>query len=65
MDELIDVNVSLSRWPFRRLPGDETQDLVALCTDDDFAVFHEAMYRMGQDYLIVEVTDAGDYSHYQ
>ncbi|MBI5761306.1 MAG: amidohydrolase family protein [Planctomycetales bacterium] len=29
MDELIDVNVSLSRWPFRRLPGDETADLVA------------------------------------
>ena len=25
---LIDVNVSLSRWPFRRLPGDETSDLV-------------------------------------
>jgi hypothetical protein len=29
MDELIDVNVSLSRWPFRRVPGDETADLVA------------------------------------
>jgi predicted TIM-barrel fold metal-dependent hydrolase len=29
MDELIDVNVSLSRWPFRRVPGDETSDLVA------------------------------------
>lgn len=27
--ELIDVNVSLSYWPFRRLPGDETPELVA------------------------------------
>jgi predicted TIM-barrel fold metal-dependent hydrolase len=27
--ELIDVNVSLSYWPFRRLPGDEAPDLVA------------------------------------
>ncbi len=26
---IIDVNVSLSRWPFRRLVGDETPDLVA------------------------------------
>ncbi len=26
---LIDVNVSLSRWPCRRLPYDETRDLVA------------------------------------
>ncbi len=26
---IIDVNVSLSRWPFRRLPGDETPELVA------------------------------------
>jgi len=26
---IIDVNVSLSRWPFRRLVGDETADLVA------------------------------------
>lgn len=26
---LVDVNVSLSHWPFRRLPGDETSDLVA------------------------------------
>jgi hypothetical protein len=26
---IIDVNVSLSRWPFRRLLGDETPDLVA------------------------------------
>jgi predicted TIM-barrel fold metal-dependent hydrolase len=26
---LVDVNVSLSRWPFRRVPGDETPDLVA------------------------------------
>lgn len=26
---MIDVNVNLSRWPFRRLPGDETAALVA------------------------------------
>jgi predicted TIM-barrel fold metal-dependent hydrolase len=26
---IIDVNVSLARWPFRRLVGDETPDLVA------------------------------------
>ena len=26
---IVDVNVNLSRWPFRRLPGDETPDLVA------------------------------------
>jgi uncharacterized protein len=26
---IVDVNVSLSRWPFRRLVGDETPDLVA------------------------------------
>ena len=26
---IIDTNVNLSRWPFRRLPGDETPDLVA------------------------------------
>lgn len=26
---MIDSNVSLSRWPFRRLPGDETPELVA------------------------------------
>jgi uncharacterized protein len=26
---IIDVNVNLSRWPFRSLPGDETADLVA------------------------------------
>ena len=26
---IIDVNVSLSRWPFRRLIGDEPADLVA------------------------------------
>lgn len=25
---ITDVNVSLSRWPFRRLPGDEVEDLV-------------------------------------
>ncbi len=27
---IVDVNVSLSRWPFRRLRGDETPELVAL-----------------------------------
>jgi hypothetical protein len=26
---IVDVNVSLSRWPFRRLAGDETPELVA------------------------------------
>ena len=26
---IVDTNVNLSRWPFRRLPGDETSDLVA------------------------------------
>jgi predicted TIM-barrel fold metal-dependent hydrolase len=26
---IVDTNVHLSRWPFRRLPGDETSDLVA------------------------------------
>ena len=26
---IIDTNVNLSRWPFRRLAGDETADLVA------------------------------------
>ncbi|MAT15953.1 MAG: metal-dependent hydrolase [Planctomyces sp.] len=30
MPALIDTNISLSRWPFRRLPGDETSDLVRL-----------------------------------
>ena len=29
-DELIDVNVNLSRWPFRRLRGDDTASLVAM-----------------------------------
>src|SRR5262249_1753346 len=28
-DVIIDTNVNLSRWPFRRLAGDETPDLVA------------------------------------
>jgi len=26
---IVDTNVNISRWPFRRLPGDETPDLVA------------------------------------
>ena len=26
---IVDTNVYLSRWPFRRLPGDEPRDLVA------------------------------------
>ena len=26
---IVDTNVTLSRWPFRRLAGDETPDLVA------------------------------------
>ena len=26
---MIDVNVNLSRWPFRRLAGDEPEGLVA------------------------------------
>ena len=26
---IVDTNVHLSRWPFRRLAGDETSDLVA------------------------------------
>ena len=26
---IIDTNVNLSRWPFRRLMGDDTSDLVA------------------------------------
>ncbi len=26
---IVDTNVYLSRWPFRRLPGDEPADLVA------------------------------------
>jgi predicted TIM-barrel fold metal-dependent hydrolase len=26
---IVDTNVNISRWPFRRLAGDETQDLVA------------------------------------
>jgi uncharacterized protein len=30
MTHLIDTNVTLSRWPFRRLPGDETADLVRI-----------------------------------
>ena len=28
MDALIDTHVYLSRWPYRRVPGDETPDLV-------------------------------------
>ena len=28
MNPIIDVNVDLSRWPFRRLPCDETSELV-------------------------------------
>ncbi|QDU80622.1 Amidohydrolase [Polystyrenella longa] len=28
MTELIDTNIHLSRWPFRRLPGDETAKLI-------------------------------------
>lgn len=30
MTPLIDTNVTLSRWPFRRLPADETADLVKI-----------------------------------
>ncbi len=26
---IVDTNISLSRWPFRRLPGDEPEKLVA------------------------------------
>ena len=29
MDPIIDTNVTLSHWPFRRVPGDETSELVA------------------------------------
>ena len=29
-DRLIDVNVNLSRWPLRRVPGDDTSGLVAM-----------------------------------
>ena len=28
MSDIIDVNVNLSRWPFRRLIGDETPELI-------------------------------------
>lgn len=29
MDQIVDTNISLSHWPFRRVPGDEPADLVA------------------------------------
>ena len=35
MSEIIDVNVNLSRWPFRRLPLDETRELVKKLREHD------------------------------
>lgn len=35
MSDIIDVNVNLSRWPFRRLPRDETRDLVKKLREHD------------------------------
>jgi hypothetical protein len=32
---IIDTNVNISRWPFRRLAGDETPDLVARLRKQD------------------------------
>ena len=37
MSGIIDVNVTLSRWPFRRLPGDKTSDLVKQLRAHDVA----------------------------
>jgi hypothetical protein len=35
VEPIVDVNVYLSRWPFRRLPGDEPSELVSRLRDRD------------------------------